>query len=228
MICLINKFRVVFLFGYLICASTIAQNKKECEVIMQGLNDTYEGECKKGIANGEGTASGELGHYKGSFKKGFPNGEGKLTYGEETYYEGEWKYGKRHGEGQMVFNKDSAQVGYWEDGEYIGKYRYEYKVTETFGPIRVSIKKLDDVGDKIDIIFVRNGMRTLQDVVTMNSQGDSGVYQEGQFMGYQGVAYPFQGALTGEVKNLMHTTNNLIRVRYDIYHQGHWQLVINY
>ena len=85
-----------------------------------------------------------------------------------------------------------------------------------------------DVGDKIDIIFVRNGMRTLQDVVTMNSQGDSGVYQEGQFMGYQGVAYPFQGALTGEVKNLMHTTNNLIRVRYDIYHQGHWQLVINY
>lgn len=224
---LIKKYKILTLLGCLVLSNIYAQ-KAECEVIMQGLNTTYKGGCKKGKAFGEGIATGELGKYEGSFKKGLPNGTGKLMYAEGTFYEGQWKFGKRHGEGKMVFNNDSTQIGFWESGEYIGRYPYAYKVTETYGPIRVSIKKMNDVGDKIDIVFVRNGLRNLQDVVTMNAQGDSGNYQEGQYMGYQNVVYPFEGSLTGNVKNLMHTTNILMRVRYNIYHQGHWQLVINY
>ena len=221
-----NKQLLVSLLGVFLVFNTYAQN--ECEVVKEGINDIYKGECKKGVAHGDGVSEGSLGKYEGSFKKGFPHGQGKLTYSEGVYYEGEWKFGDRDGEGKMIFSPDSIQDGYWEDDLFIGKYKYPYKITSTYGPIRVSLKKMSDSGERVDIVFMRNGQRTMSDVTSLNCQGDSGSYQEGQFLGYTGVTFPFIGKVDGTVNNVLRTAQNLITLKYEIYEPGIWQVVIHY
>ena len=55
----------------------------------------YEGEVKKGKADGEGvlTFSDET-TFKGKFKKNKPHGVGVYTDARENTYEGKWRYGK--------------------------------------------------------------------------------------------------------------------------------------
>ncbi|MDH5365761.1 MAG: hypothetical protein OEW67_02175 [Cyclobacteriaceae bacterium] len=201
---------------------------KNCKVIKIGIEETYEGECKRGLANGNGKATGELGTYVGLFKKGMPNGLGKLTYSNDHYYEGKWKYGKKHGEGVLVYPADSTVRGFWEEDVYIGEYPSPYKIVSQYGSAKISIRKVNDTGDNIEIIFIRNGMKTQQDVVQLMTQNSSGVLQEGQFLGFQNVVYPFDGRIECQVKNLMHTSNNIISLVYKIYEKGKWQVVINY
>jgi len=42
----------LFLFPSLLFA-------QECKVLVENLSDSYEGECKKGLANGHGKAEGD-------------------------------------------------------------------------------------------------------------------------------------------------------------------------
>jgi len=53
--------------------------QSECKVLLPGLAGTYTGECKKGLADGEGVALG-TDSYRGSFRKGLPDGEGPYTW----------------------------------------------------------------------------------------------------------------------------------------------------
>jgi len=200
----------------------------DCKVTKLGLNEAYKGDCKKGLANGQGEATGELGTYVGTFKKGVPNGMGKLSYGENHYYEGKWKSGKKHGEGTLYFPADSVVRGFWDEDVYIGEYPSPYKIVSQYGSAKISIRKINDDGDGIDIVFIRNGMRTQQDVVQLTMQNSSGVQQDGQYLGFLNVSFPFDGRIEAKVQNLMHTATNIVSLVYKIYEKGQWQIVINY
>lgn len=128
-----------------------------CIVSIDSLKGQYTGGCKKGKAEGYGTAIG-VDSYTGNFKNGYPDGEGKYTWKNGTWYNGNWKAGLFEGNG--TFNKidrnkpDSATLvtGLWQAGKYIGKFQKPYSVVSlTNGINEVSIRKLRDTKAEITI-----------------------------------------------------------------------------
>ena len=111
------------LIGLLNHASeTMSMDFNDCRVMVDDIAGSYEGDCSKGKAHGQGKAIGKD-TYEGEFKKGYPDGQGTYTWINGNYYEGEFIKGKREGEGKMVFasvKEDSVQAGYWEDDIYQG------------------------------------------------------------------------------------------------------------
>ena len=73
--------------GFLIIAflvlSTISFAQYDCKVKIQNLQGQYNGECKKGLANGQGSAKG-VDSYTGEFRKGYPHGFGVYTYENDS------------------------------------------------------------------------------------------------------------------------------------------------
>lgn len=104
---------------------------QKCEVLVASLKGTYEGDCKKDKANGNGTATGED-SYTGEFKNGYPDGNGKYSWKNGDWYDGQWKKGMREGRGTMFYkekdSKDSLLTGFWKKDKYFGKYEKPYIV----------------------------------------------------------------------------------------------------
>jgi len=100
--------------GYL-----VHSQQSDCKVIKAEISGTYEGGCKKGLAQGNGIAQG-IDRYEGQFIKGLPSGRGTYKWASGVYYEGEWKNGLREGEGKMVY-PDSIVSGIWKEDKYTGK-----------------------------------------------------------------------------------------------------------
>jgi hypothetical protein len=123
------------------------QDNSSCKVIMKELTGTYTGECKKGLADGKGEASG-LQHYTGMFKDGMPNGTGIYNYSESEYYNGNFQDGIKEGKGEMHYIRkgmdDSIVKGYWSGGEFKGsKYiTYTFTTTEQFDMTEITPSKI--------------------------------------------------------------------------------------
>jgi hypothetical protein len=135
------KHAVLILFLLIFSLHSYTQH---CDVLMETLKGTYEGACKKGKAEGTGTATGED-SYSGEFKAGLPDGFGKYTWNNGDWYEGHWKKGVKEGRGIMKLaapnTKDSVLTGFWKKDQYIGKYEQSYKVHyKTADLIQISVK----------------------------------------------------------------------------------------
>lgn len=105
--------------------------QESCKVLMLSIAGKYEGDCKKGNANGVGKAEG-TDKYEGEFKDGVPNGTGIYTWKNGDSYAGKWSNGKRDGEGVMKFktktSADSLVAGFWKKDTYVGKSEKPYKI----------------------------------------------------------------------------------------------------
>lgn len=112
--------------AFFLFAHVHAQN---CTVVPDALKGTYDGDCKKDKADGNGTAAGED-SYTGEFKSGYPDGKGKYTWKNGDWYDGQWKKGQREGQGSMHYlitgGKDSAITGFWKKDKYFGQYEKPY------------------------------------------------------------------------------------------------------
>ncbi len=111
----------------------------------EGERVTWSGECKNGLANGEGTLTwfesgvktevydgmmidgyaeglGKLrsagSTYVGEFKKSRQHGRGRYEDADGSWYSGEWSEGLPHGRGQMLTPEGQLLKGYWNKGEY--------------------------------------------------------------------------------------------------------------
>jgi len=80
---------------------------------------TYDGDIKRGMANGKGAMTwGDGAVYVGEFKDDKNHGVGKMTWADGAVYEGESKHGVKHGKGKYT----------WPNGEvYEGDYRNNMK-----------------------------------------------------------------------------------------------------
>lgn len=208
--------------------------KKDCKVLLNGLDEKYTGGCKKGLAHGEGTAEGSLGKYEGILKKGFPNGQGRLEYKrtiiEGSYYEGEWRRGKRDGKGTYYFSKDSISTGYWEDDVYLGKYPYPYKVLSSQAIPKYKFTKITNTAiPSIEIHFKRRGVRTMNDIISLEVQASSG--SESRLQNYvviEHVDFPFEGRLTLSVTNRMKANNYSASFAFVINEEADWIVTVDY
>ena len=108
----------------------IAQEKKSCRVKSEYLSGYYDGECRSGLAEGNGEARGKH-RYAGIFKRGLPNGEGKYYYSDSAFHIGKFQDGLREGKGEAHFilrsGIDSVVKGFWSGDKYVGKRYVTYK-----------------------------------------------------------------------------------------------------
>ena len=226
------------IFGTLIISALFILHSygqdNECKVLLNGLDEQYSGECKKGLAHGEGKAEGSLGKYEGKFKKGFPNGQGRLDYNETiaegAYYVGSWQKGERDGEGTYYHSKDSITAGYWEDDDYIGKYAYPYKVLSSQAVPRYKFTKTSVIGTpNIQIQFKRQGVLTMSEIITLQVQASSG--SESRLQNYvviENVDFPFEGFLTLSVTNRMKANTYSASFSFVINEEADWIVTIDY
>lgn len=108
--------RVVFLLALLVGFSLIGKAQFDCQVVPEALKGQYNGECKKGLANGEGAAKG-IDSYVGAFKKGYPHGFGVYTYANGSVYIGSFNKGQKDGYGILKKMTEAGDVeedyGWW-------------------------------------------------------------------------------------------------------------------
>ncbi len=115
--------------GFLVHQSMAQDN---CKVLLETISSQYDGDCKKGLADGAGTAKG-TDTYTGEFKKGLPEGTGTYTWANGDVYEGEFKKGLKEGQGTKRIKQSDGtiveQKGFWKKDEYIGEYESPYEIT---------------------------------------------------------------------------------------------------
>ena len=145
----------LFFINFFLCLNLFSQN---CDIRVDSLKGKYTGDCRKGLANGYGTAIG-VDSYTGNFKNGYPDGQGKYTWKNGSWYDGNWKNGLFDGNGTFsqidAVKKDSATLltGFWKKGKYVGKYQKPYSLKAiTNGFSELNIRKKDNSSNTIMIV----------------------------------------------------------------------------
>lgn len=119
---------VLFTASVFISIYCLAQN---CTVELASIKGTYTGECKKGKANGKGKAVG-TDTYEGQFKSGLPDGEGIYVWSSGNRYNGAFSSGRKEGIGTMLYKRanasDSIVEGFWKNDLYVGKDENPYRI----------------------------------------------------------------------------------------------------
>ena len=219
-------------FFVLILCSLLSQSSAQtsCRVLKPQIDGTYTGDCKDGLAEGKGEATG-IDFYKGEFVKGLPDGKGIYIWKNGATYEGQWKKGLRDGTGtysHKIEGKDSILIGKWKKDEYLGNPNSpRYTVEYTNSLARVSIMK---VGDRqfIQYKFSRNGIES-NNISNLLMQGSSGTETIlPLFTGFERVTFPFKGKLTFNAPNAFQTVTLSCELRFTIYEPGAWIVTMYY
>jgi len=99
--------KYIFTFLMLLSFVSLVLAQYDCKVLVEDLQGQYNGDCKKGLANGNGSAKG-IESYTGEFKRGYPNGFGVYIYKDSSRYIGNFKKGKKDGYGMLVRKTDTG------------------------------------------------------------------------------------------------------------------------
>ena len=78
-------FNTILLVFFLPTYSYSQESQVQCKVLMEEISDWYQGDCKDGVAHGNGIAKG-IDRYEGKFKKGLPNGRSTERYCSHPRY----------------------------------------------------------------------------------------------------------------------------------------------
>jgi hypothetical protein len=150
------QFRSFFISILFIILLTIAGKAQDCAVAMASLTGKYEGECKKGKADGMGKAVGED-TYEGMFKAGLPSGKGKYTWKNGNWFDGEWLKGMKQGAGTMRYNlpgKDSIATGFWKKDKYTGLYETPYIIYKrTVHVTAITFQQVNNWGKEVEFFL---------------------------------------------------------------------------
>ncbi|MCF7568275.1 hypothetical protein L3X37_07850 [Sabulilitoribacter arenilitoris] len=222
----------IFLLLGLICCFTLNSSlvaaQEGCKVLLENISDTYKGECKKGVANGNGIAKG-IDSFEGEFKKGYPHGNGTMTYANGSIYTGKWKKGKRDGNGVYTAKIDGQEIeqnGVWKGDKYIGKKKSQmYKVVTDMGVRNYKIRKVDDAVNQVTVEVKRNGERLRMPNTLI---GDSGNYRVDQNLGiFTGTNTPFEGSMNFTVNNIGNPGTTIVNFNFIILEPGEWVVEVN-
>ncbi len=148
------KARNVFIL-VIICFATKTK-AQDCLVKSDALKGKYDGGCEDGKAEGKGKATG-MDSYDGEFKGGLPNGEGVYTWANGNIYDGHWAKGKREGKGLMHYKTaggDSMVNGYWKRDEYIGLYENAFEIINK-GRANVEVRQVKDGRNEINLTAIQ-------------------------------------------------------------------------
>lgn len=219
---------IIFLF---ILPSLVYSQKhyETCQVLLKELQGEYKGECKKGLAHGQGFAKG-TDSYQGKFKKGYPHGEGKYIWDENTYFEGHFRKGKKSGFGKsfsIINERDSITEGYWVNDIYIGKIENpkRYNTIYKLSVERVTYIYRGDGGGRNDIMinFSRSGARG----INMVANNGMFVNQDSRY-GYENVDIPFKVSMRFTAVGKFGAGGMNCQLDFEILKEGCWDVIIHF
>lgn len=232
---------------YIIGLTNIVNAQEDCKVLLEPIKGTYTGDCKKGLANGEGTAIG-TDSYTGKFKKGLPHGEGVYTFSTGEIYVGSFKDGQKSGMGKLKLADGTiAKEGLWKEDQFFREQDVpDYKIGMRRNVVSITIRDLGGDDDKIDIILSRDGRESTENVHDLMVVANSGVEQRTQkSIVYREMMYPFKanvkfksvGKFTpttagdtkmGEKNSFEATQMPESVVDFEILEKGNWEVRIKY
>lgn len=202
-------------------------NAQDCKVKKESIAGSYEGGCKKGLAQGVGTATG-VDTYTGDFKKGLPHGTGTYSWAGGNVYQGEFKNGMMDGAGEMTVtidgNNGGVTTGFWEKDKYLGKYKdayVEHSRSSKITSVRVSEVKnpKEGVENALFVTFTERGANVFDQSITIEvSVGSHALTQStGRATRINVVEFPYRAVLNyrGE------------RVDVEIYKKGIYDILID-
>lgn len=219
-----NKILIVSIF-MLICSLGHAQKTKQ--VLLASINSKYEGETKKGLANGEGKAWGETDIYEGEFKKGYPHGDGSYVWGNGNKYTGEFSKGEMDGKGELtILSADKStskiQKGYFKDDEYIGLYEDPYKIISEGGARNVHLEKKAGTLNELSFEVFANGAQLSSGILAIRDKNNTLIKTIAGVKTMTDINFPLE-----QVEVSFRFDNINYKVIFDLYQEGTWKVVIS-
>jgi len=201
----------------------------ECKVLMPEISGDYVGDCKNGLAHGNGTATG-ADSYEGQFSKGMPNGKGTYKWTGGPVYTGEWEKGVRNGKGEMVYSTsrgDSTITGYWRDGNYIGKVNVpSFSVIRKDNLLSYNLRRIGN-GNEVIVKFMMKGQKN-SSVRGLSMTYTSGIrFKSGTYEGVQAVQYPLDLKIEYTTNNPVSRTSFAVVFECTINEPGKWEVTLN-
>jgi len=220
----INKFFTSVFFLTLFSGITVVAQVQasSCKVLLPQIAGSYEGECKKGLADGMGKAQG-IDLYEGCFRKGYPEGHGKYTWKDGATFEGEWKKGQKNGYGVLTnhpASQDSILTGYWIDDEYIGTEKSPFKVNNKgINVLGLNVTRVGTDKDQIVVEFNKNGkpLSIYSFSVTEVLGGYSTILKSDFSKTLLNVRFPFRAEMAGGAYVFDITISQ----------RGSWKIIVN-
>lgn len=227
---MINKGNIkgLFLAGILVFSGITGYSQNaDCKVSMPSISGKYTGECKKGLAHGQGASQG-IDSYSGSFRYGLPHGTGTYTWEDGSSYEGHWNKGMKDGGGKMVTG-DSTYTGIWKEDKYIGKEIISpYKIDRSQNITKYSFFKSKSTYNVIRIRFfqgaVEHGGLRAMDIASNSGEQ----FHDGTLYGIQNPSFPI------DVRIKFTAEFSLGQAQFDAYFDftinepGAWDVRISY
>lgn len=232
-----------YFFTLFITTNAISQS---CEVKADSLKGQYTGGCKKGLANGNGTAAG-IDSYTGDFKNGYPEGEGKYTWKNGSTYEGGFKHGLFDGNGTLkkVSNTDKPIVmsGFWKAGNYVGQHEKPYDVHLLTNNISdVNVRRSNDKESVISITvksitagssdekYVHAPKPELKNIQQIEGRfeqevDDTSASINSNMYTFRNVTFPFYAIFSFETKNDFKFDSE--RFGLALFEDGKWNVQVN-
>jgi len=214
---------VLFLF----CRNTGYSQNTDCKVNMPSISGKYSGECRKGLAHGQGTSEG-VDKYTGQFRKGLPHGTGTYTWSDGSSFKGQWKNGMKNGEGKMK-SIDSTYTGIWKEDKYIGKEIISpYKITRSLNVTRSSFYKSEGAYDVVRIKLMRGGVEN-SGIVSADITNSSGEQcRDGSNYGIMQPKFPLDIRIRFTALSSFGTARFNVFFDFTINEPGTWDVRISY
>lgn len=202
----------------------------DCKVLIPEISVTYIGECKNGLAHGNGTATG-IDRYEGQFNKGLPHGRGTYEWTNGPVYRGQWSKGVRDGEGEIIYftaRGDSTVKGFWKAGSFIGMANVPaYTVIRKYNLLSCNFRKLAN-GNTVIVKFMLKGQINSR-VKEMTMAFSSGVqFKSGMtYEGIQDVYFPFNLIIRYVTYNPISRGAYEVEFECTINEPGRWEITLN-
>ncbi|MBN1925653.1 MAG: hypothetical protein JW798_07455 [Prolixibacteraceae bacterium] len=209
--------------------TTLTAKAQQCKVLDPNIQGTYEGMCRKGLANGKGTSIGKD-TYSGKFYKGMKQGNGKYQFANGDIYVGDFFEDKMHGKGKLV--SDSTElIGFWKYNEFVGTEKSDfdgYKIINASNTNRKpSFRK---VGDGRNLtIEIRDINRSVSDfkvpVYSSGTIGDINNVNGGIVAQVLNVEFPFSASIRYRVPNKSNNFMVDVDISFEITEPGNWRII---
>jgi len=216
-------------FSLLISLTHISYSQSEnCKVLKPEIATSYSGECKKGLANGNGIAVG-TDKYEGKFKDGLPQGNGTYRYANGDVYEGDFKLGMRSGNGKFTFKflgRDSTYMGMWKEDQLVKKIvPPAYLISQKLNLQRYTVTKIKP-GSRVMFSFMQNGANNRSVTGLSFAESSGTLLSIGQDQGFDNIQFPFNCKVTYNTLNSFRSASTNIIFEIQINEPGQWMITL--
>ena len=217
------KYKGILFLTVLLTFNYSYSQKTKKAVKLEAISLIYDGELKKGLANGNGEAKGNEDTYKGEFKKGYPHGEGTYTWGNGNIYVGEFSKGKMDGKGKLInASLKIAQEGYFKGNEYIGIHKDPYEIITDGGARSINFQKKGGNLNQITFELFSNGVPISSGVLNIRDNNNTLIETVNGYKTLTNANFPLE-----RIEVSFSVDKATYQIIFNMYQQGNWHVIIS-